>query len=145
MAKKEKITMGTEGGPGKDTLVGGSGDDIITGRQKGDKLTGGGGSDTYVLEKYTDSQLPNQDTITDWNADSRLQLKAGVFGAEDLDNDGVAELIRPTPADVTISNRGDPDKWRISIFLHGTKPVTVDTIGTQPDVSQIIFWDGVTP
>jgi len=63
---------GLTGNGFSNTLVGGTGDDVITGLGRGDTLTGGGGSDKFVYTAVSESTGRNYDTITDFNASADL-------------------------------------------------------------------------
>jgi methionine-rich copper-binding protein CopC len=54
------------------TLIGGTGNDVITGLGRRDTLTGGGGADTFVYTAVSDSTSRGYDTITDFNASADL-------------------------------------------------------------------------
>ncbi|WP_026870541.1 calcium-binding protein [Inquilinus limosus] len=58
------------GTDGKDTLVGGAGNDRFFGRGGDDTLTGGGGNDIFVF----DARAFGQDTITDFNDGDKIDL-----------------------------------------------------------------------
>ena len=66
------------GGPGRDTLVGGPGDDILDGRRNRDTLITGDGNDTVVFS--TPLGRNNVDTCFDFNSvNDTIQLSAAIF------------------------------------------------------------------
>jgi Ca2+-binding RTX toxin-like protein len=60
-------------------LIGGAGDDRLTGDRGYDQLTGGEGRDVFVFENFTPKTL-GRDTITDFEVGiDKIELNHGVF------------------------------------------------------------------
>ena len=60
------------GGGGNDSITGGQVDDTLIGAAGADSLTGGTGSDTFSYKSFSDSTLTALDVITDFNVGSTL-------------------------------------------------------------------------
>ncbi len=68
------------GNGGRNTLIGGDGDDIFDGKGGKDRITTGGGNDTIIFS--TPLAPSNVDTVTDFNnLQDTIQLKSTIFAS----------------------------------------------------------------
>lgn len=69
---------GLHGGEGEDTLLGGKGNDTLVGGTGNDTLSGGPGQDRFVFT----SNFHDTDTITDFDSQDLLDIRAIIFGVQ---------------------------------------------------------------
>lgn len=77
-----------QGNGGSDVLDGGRGADLLNGGTGADLLTGGLGSDVFKFSSASDSGLPVQDVITDFNRNQNDKIDLSAIDANGWQSDG---------------------------------------------------------
>jgi Ca2+-binding RTX toxin-like protein len=106
------------GGAGDDNLDGGTGNDVLVGGAGKDILTGGAGADTFVFNSASDSQMGQQDVITDFQrGQDKIDLSA-IHGIVQIDNQSDGQHVH------VAMNGAGPD---LDIIVHTTDGTLLTT------------------
>ena len=88
------LALDVDAGVGRDTVVGGNGDDVLRGGVGNDDITGGGGRDT-VYGDNNDDILRMVDALSDARVDGGIGADTAYFD-ESLDSPIAVETLHPT-------------------------------------------------